>query len=320
LRQAICQYIQSTRGLKCQAEQILITSGTQQAIHLSAQVLLNPGDVVALDEPGYDGALGAFLSHDLQIFDMDSDEEGMIIEPLHSQSNIGLVYSTPSHHFPLGKTMSLSRRLQLLDWAHQENKWIFEDDYNGEFRYHTRAIQSLQGLDQHQRVIYSGTFSKMLYPGFRLGFLVVPPALMDGFQVAKHFTDMCNSTLEQAILAEFIMEGAYAKHVRLVRQACAERQLALIEAIHRYLDDILTVQAADTGIHLLAQIQSGWHMTDVITASQALGFSVQPLSRYARKTLSKEAVLFGYAAHQPDQITAGIQQLANKIRQIKEAP
>lgn len=315
LREALAQYMRSTRGLNCSAGQIMIVNGTQQAINLAARALLNSGDGVLIDDPGYDGALGVFQSYGMKIHGIGSDEEGMLIPELVQNSNdIRLVYTAPSHQFPLGGTLSLSRRLMLLNWAKQENAWIFEDDYNGEFRYRSRALQALQGLDQAGRVIYSGTFSKMFYPGFRLAFLVLPQALIKPFKVIKHYADSCNSYLEQAALAAFIQEGEYAKYVRKVRKACLERQQALVNAIEEYLPHILAIQPSDSGIHAVAWLRDGWDIQQIIEISQSLGLGIQPLYRYSMEPLQNHALLFGYAAHKPHEIVERIQALAEAIR------
>ncbi|MEQ5059700.1 PLP-dependent aminotransferase family protein, partial [Proteus terrae] len=173
-----------------QSEQIVIVNGTQQAINLTTRVLLQEGDTVWLDDPGYDSARGIFTSYGIKTYPISSDINGMNISQGIAQCpEAKLIFTTPSHQFPLGNTLSLSRRITLLEWASSNNVWIFEDDYNSEFRYHTKPIQSLQGLDKYQRVIYAGTFSKMMYPGFRLGFLVVPLSLVDAFKAAKYYTD-----------------------------------------------------------------------------------------------------------------------------------
>ncbi|TVT81647.1 PLP-dependent aminotransferase family protein [Acinetobacter colistiniresistens] len=314
LRQAVCRYVQSTRGLNCTEQQILIVNGTQQALHLTAYVLLQAQDHVCLDEPGYDAARAIFRSFGANVHPISSDQEGMNIpEIIQQYPYTKLVYTTPSHQFPIGGTLSLSRRLELLDWAEHQQKWIFEDDYNGEFRYGTRAIQALQGLDQQQRVIYSGTFSKMMFPEFRLGFLVIPDALIDLFSLAKNYTDTRSSYLEQVALASFIQDGHYARHVRKIRKACAERQQALISAIQEYLSDILTIQTTDSGIHLVCWLKQNWTEDTFIQYCRDVNLAVQPLSRYCQMPAQQAAVLFGFAAHTPDEIKQNIQTLAERI-------
>lgn len=312
LRQAICEYVRSTRGLNCNEEQIIIVNGTQQAIHLTAYALLQTNDEVCLDEPGYDAAFNIFRSFGAQVNLIESDEEGMqVSDIIHRYSKSKLVYTAPSHQFPVGGTLSLTRRFSLLDWASQQGKWIFEDDYNSEFRYGTHPIQALQGLDQQQRVIYSGTFTKMMFPEFRLGFMVVPEALIETFSAAKYYTDVRSSYLEQVALSQFIQKGHYARHVRKVRKACYERQQALIKAIDEHLSDVLSVQPTDSGIHAVCWLKGKWTEQEFIDQCSALNLAVQPLSRYCQMPNKKGAVLFGYAAHTPNEIIENIQKLNN---------
>ena len=314
LRQAICHYVKSTRGLNCKEEQILIVNGTQQAIHLAAYALLQPNDQVCLDEPGYDAALNIFRSFAAIVNPITSDDEGMRVEEIiHDHAASKLIYTAPSHQFPLGDTLSLARRFALLDWATQHQKWIFEDDYNSEFRYGTHPIQALQGLDEQQRVIYAGTFSKMMFPEFRLGFMVVPEALIEVFSLAKYYTDTRSSYLEQVALAAFIKDGHYARHVRKLRKACYERQQALIVAIETYLSDVLIVQPTDSGIHLVCWLKNGWTEKEFLIECEKVGLAVQPLSRYCQIASQRPAVLFGYAAHTPDEIQANIKKLAQSL-------
>ncbi|MHC3123711.1 MocR-like pyridoxine biosynthesis transcription factor PdxR, partial [Acinetobacter sp. GN11] len=283
LRQAICEYVRSTRGLNCNEEQIIIVNGTQQAIHLAGYALLQSNDEVCLDEPGYDAAFNIFRSFGAKVNLIESDEEGMRISDITDHySKSKLVYTAPSHQFPVGGTLSLARRFALLDWASQQGKWIFEDDYNSEFRYGTHPIQALQGLDQQQRVIYSGTFTKMMFPEFRLGFMVVPEALIETFSAAKYYTDVRSSYLEQVALSQFIQKGHYARHVRKIRKACYERQQALIKAIDEHLSDVLSVQPTDSGIHAVCWLNGEWTEQEFIDQCSALNLAVQPLSRYCQ--------------------------------------
>ena len=314
LREMICQYVQSTRGLHCQPEQIIIVNGTQQAINLTARVLLKEGDNVWLDDPGYDSALGIFTSYGAKVCPIASDIYGMDIEQgINQNPDAKLVFTTPSHQFPLGNTLSLTRRIALLEWASKNNVWIFEDDYNSEFRYHSKPIQALQGLDKHQRVIYAGTFSKMMYPGFRLGFLVVPQNLVPAFEVAKYYTDSHSGFLEQATLALFISQGHYARHVRCVRKACYERYLALSSTIKNHLPHVFEVEPTDSGIHIVCWLRAGYTEEYIIEKSREIGLGIQPLSRYCIQPYQKQGVLLGYAAHNPIEIERNIIALAQQL-------
>lgn len=311
LRSAICEYVRTTRGVNCSDKQIIILNGTQQAINLAAQVLLQKGDEVWLDEPGYDGALGAFTSVGATVRPVISDKDGMDISyGIKHWPSAKMIFTSPSHQFPLGGTLSLSRRMALLDWASENKMWIFEDDYNSEFRYTGQPIQALQGLDKQQRVIYAGSFSKMMFPGFNLGFLVVPENLVESFKIAKYYADTRTSYLEQMILSTFISEGHYARHVRRVRKACYERQRVMIEAIQLHLPEIMFAKPSDSGIHVVCWLSEEIDESYMIDQCRKVGLGAQPLSRYCQTAQTSQAILLGFAAHSPAEIIDGIKKLA----------
>lgn len=317
LRHSIAQYVNTTRGVNCDASQILIVNGTQQAMNLAAKVLLQAGDEVCLDEPGYDGALAVFQAAGAVVHPVCGDQQGMDIEAaIEHWPNSKLLFTAPSHQYPLGGTLSLQRRLLLLDWAAKQQKWIFEDDYNSEFRYNARPIQALQGLDQQQRVIYAGTFSKMMYPEFRLGFLIVPPALLEAFKLAKYYADTRTGYLEQAALHLFIHEGHYARHVRRVRKACFERQQVLLHALQQQIPS-LRVQVADSGIHLICWLPPHLSEQQVIARCQDLGLGLQPLSRYRQRPSHEQGLLLGFAAHPPAVLRDAVSKLKTAINQCE---
>ena len=312
LRRAISDYVRTTRGLNCTEEQILIVNGTQQAMNLAAQVLLQKGDEVWLDEPGYDGALGVFTSVGAKIRAVISDKDGMDISyAIKHWPHAKMIFTSPSHQFPLGGSLSLSRRMSLLDWAGENNMWIFEDDYNSEFRYTGQPIQALQGMDKYQRVIYAGSFSKMMFQGFHLGFMVIPETLVEFFKIAKYYANTRTAYLEQTILATFIAEGHYARHVRRVRKACHERQQVMIKAIQMYLPEITHAEPSDSGIHIVCWLSANIQESFMIERCRRAGLGAQPLSRYSQTTPAKAAILLGFAAHSPSEIVEGIKKLAD---------
>ncbi|EKT63051.1 PLP-dependent aminotransferase family protein [Providencia burhodogranariea] len=314
LKKILVDYVRSTRGVNCHEEQIIIVNGTQQAINLAVNVLLKKGSSVWLDDPGYDSARAVLTASGVNIAPIPADDEGMdIAYAAEHYPDAKLIYTAPSHQFPLGTTLSLPRRLALLEWAQQNEAWIFEDDYNSEFRYLSKPIQALQGLDTHQRVIYAGTFSKMMYPGFRLGFLIVPKALIEPFTMMKYYSDSRSGYLEQAALAQFIQEGHYARHVRKIRKTCYLRQNALIEAINRYLPHIFQTEQTDSGIHAVCWIKSGYNQESILSACHNLGFGAQALSRYCINNQNNNAILFGYAAHSEIEITNSIIALSQAL-------
>ncbi len=311
LRRAVSKYIQATRGVNCDEGQVIIVNGIQQALNITAQALLSPGNEVWLDDPGYNGARGAFSSVGAIVRPVRVDDNGMDIhDGILQYPDAKLVYTAPSHQFPLGGTLCLSRRLALLEWAQANQTWIFEDDYNSEFRYATRSLQALQGLDKHQRVIYTGSFSKMMYPEFRMGFLVVPPALCEQFMVTRYFSDLCNGYLEQAVLAHFIEEGHYASHVRRIRKACFERKASLTAAIQEYLGEKMTVHPSDSGIHLVCWLHNGLQGKEVEAKAAQLGMGIQSFVRYCQRPLPREGILLGFANHPPEVLREGIRRLA----------
>lgn len=315
LRQAISKYVRTTRGVDCRDEQVLIVNGTQQAMNLTAQVLLQKGDEVWLDEPGYDGALGAFSAFGANVRPVISDKQGMdIASAIQHWPQAKMMFTSPSHQFPLGGTLSLSRRMALLDWAADNNMWIFEDDYNSEFRYTSQPLPALQGLDKHQRVIYAGSFSKMMFPGFHIGFLVIPENLTASFKIAKYYTDTRTPYLDQAILANFISQGHYARHVRRIRKACHERQQVMLEAIKTYLSGMMVAEPLDSGIHLVCWLSDAIHESVLIEKCRKVGLGAQPLSRYCQIVPARQAILLGFAAHSPEEITEGIKKLAQILR------
>ncbi|POP45028.1 PLP-dependent aminotransferase family protein [Superficieibacter electus] len=314
LRRAISAYIKTTRGVHCHEDQVIIVNGIQQALNITAKALLSPGSEVWLDDPGYNGARGAFTAGGAVVRPVRVDTDGIDInDGIAHYSTPRLVYTAPSHQFPLGGTLSLSRRLALLEWAHVNQTWIFEDDYNSEFRYATRSVQALQGLDKYNRVIYSGTFSKMMYPEFRLGFLVAPAGLQDYLLNAKYISDVCTGYLEQAVLARFIEEGHYASHVRRIRKKCYERKMALIAAIDEYLAHKMIVHPSDSGIHLVCWLQNGLKGKEVEAKARQHGMGIQSLDRYCQRPPAKEGILLGFANHSPDVLRQGIRQLAQII-------
>lgn len=314
LRRAISHYIRTTRGVNCNEEQIMIVNGTQQALNITARTLLQRGSEVWLDDPGYNGARGVFSSLGAIVRPVQVDSDGMDIQDgINRWPSAKLVCTAPSHQFPLSGTLSLPRRIALLEWAQANQVWIFEDDYNSEFRYSARPLQALQGLDKYQRVIYAGTFSKMMYPEFRLGFLVVPNHLREMFAVTKYFSDLCPSYLEQAVLARFIEEGYYARHVRRIRKACYERQQALVAAIERYLPDKLTVHPVDSGIHIVCWLSEGLIAQEVEDKARQLGLGIQTFKRYCQHPMPREGILLGFANHPPEVLAEGIRRLAEVI-------
>lgn len=317
LREAVAAYLSTSRGVKCSAAQVMILSGTQEALDLTSRVLLNPGDRVCLEDPGYVGAYKVCESLGAKIVPVPLDEEGMTL-PAKSLRAARMIYITPGHHFPLGITMSLSRRLELLEWANQSGAMIFEDDYDSEFRYAGRPIPALQGLDRGGQVIFSGSFSKVLFSSLRLGYLVIPDDLVDTFAAAKSVMSRHVSLLDQATLCDFITEGHFGRHLRRMREVYAERFLALIEAVDQKLKGLLEVSPIEAGLQTTGWLGEGLDGESAMTAAAEREVEVFPLSRYCQVPYPREGVQLGFAAIDPKEIRKGAQDLAIALEKLRK--
>ena len=317
LREAIANYVQLARGGRCEPEQIIIVAGSQQGLDLAARVLLDPGDTAWIEDPAYRGACGALLGAGAKLVPIPVDEQGLDVvagESICGEARVA--YVTPSHQFPLGVTMSLARRLALLDWAMRCGAWIIEDDYDSEYRYTGRPLAALQGLDKEDRVIYIGTFSKVLFPSLRLGYLVVPTDLVDIFNAAHAHTACYSPLINQAVLADFITEGHFARHIRRMRGLYEERQSVLVRCAERELDQLLEVRPARAGMHLI-----GWLLGDandqVVSRHAAkAGIDVRPLSFYCIEVKHRGGLLLGYTGIPEAEIQLGVQKLATILRSV----
>jgi GntR family transcriptional regulator/MocR family aminotransferase len=317
LREAVAGYLGVARAVRCRPDQVIITAGSQQALDLAARVLLDPGDSAWIEEPGYLGTRGALLSAGVRLVPVPVDSEGLVVsEGISRAPEARLVCVSPSCQFPLGMTMSLSRRLALLEWAAKAGAWVLEDDYNSEYRYANRPLAALQGLDTEQRVIYIGTFSKVLFPSMRLGYLVVPPDLVNAFIAMRSRIDIHPPTLEQVVLADFIAEGHFARHIRRMRHIYAERQAVLVEAAARDLRGLLEVKEAEAGMHLMGWLPDG--ADDEVASARALAHGVlaHPVSPLHAGPPSRPGLLLGYAAATPQEIRQGARRLATALKEL----
>jgi len=317
LREQIAHYLRTAQGVHCETEQVLIVSGSQQAIYLTAHLLLDPGDTVWIEEPCYLGTRGALQGAGVRLAPIPVDEEGMNVSlGIERSPQARLAYVTPSHQFPLGTTLSLTRRLALLQWAQQTGAWIIEDDYDSEFRYTGRPLSSLQGLDAAGRVIYVGTMSKVLFPGLRLGYIVVPPHLVDSFTTARALIDRHPPLLEQLVLTDFIEQEHFARHIRRMRQVYAERQHCLLEASKRELAGLLTLQYAETGMHLVGKLEGGLQAQQAMQAAARHGVLTQNMASYFLTPTDLQALLIGYTAFNEQEILDGVRQLARALTSL----
>ncbi|HLZ55315.1 MAG TPA: PLP-dependent aminotransferase family protein [Ktedonosporobacter sp.] len=317
LREAIAAHIGITRGVRCIPEQIIITAGSQGALDLAVRTLLNPGEAVWLENPGYFGARGALLAAGARLVPVPVDEEGLNVEIGRQRCpEARLASTTPSHQFPTGVTMSLGRRLALLEWARQAGAWILEDDYDSEYRLSGRPLESLQGLDQAGRVLYIGTFSKVLFPALRLGYLVAPIELIEPLLVTRRFIDVHVPILEQMALADFLHEGHFARHLRHMLQHYRQRRDLLRDALHAHLGELLEVHAPEAGMHLVGWLPPDKDDRRAAELAAKTGIDVTPISRYSLEPLPRGGLLFGYASTNEQGILPRVKRLAAALEQL----
>jgi GntR family transcriptional regulator / MocR family aminotransferase len=320
LRVALADHLSSARAVACEAEQVIVTSGTQQALDLVTRVMLDPGDPVWVEEPGYPVTAAALIAAGARLVPVPVDDEGLAVaagRALERQAR--LICISPSHQYPLGVTMTLKRRLELLEWARTADAVVLEDDYDSEYRYAGRPLAALQGLDRDGRVIYLGTLSKVMFPGLRIGYMVVPAHLVDAFLAVRSLIDAHPSSIAQGALADFIAEGHLAAHVRRMRLLYGARQAALIEGVEKHLDGALTLQPAAAGMHLVGRLAPGLDDLAVSSEARALGVEVPPLSAFYRETPTERGLLFGYAGVGEVEMAGATERLARAIERARRA-
>jgi GntR family transcriptional regulator/MocR family aminotransferase len=309
LRQAVAEYLSRSRGVRCVPEQVAIVSGVQEALDLTARLLLNPGDRVCVENPGYPGAVLAFKAFGARIWAAEVDDGGIAVDLLPSQG-VRLSYVTPGHQFPLGITMSLARRLQLLEWAQKSGAMIFEDDYDSEYRYSGRPIPALQGLDGSGLVLYAGSFSKVLFPALRLGYVVVPFNLVHPFEAIQSLTSRHAPMLEQFVLSDFITEGHFGRHLRHMRAVYAERLSVLLEESRLRLAGLLEISSVEAGLQTAGWLCGGIDAEAAAAAAAGRNVEVTPLSRYSQGRVVREGLQLGFAALEVKEIRSGVRELA----------
>jgi GntR family transcriptional regulator/MocR family aminotransferase len=309
LREAIADYLATSRGVRCNAEQVAVVSGAQEALDLVARLFVERGDRVCVEEPGYPGAAYAFEAAGAKIVPVPVDDEGIGLRRTQMRG-ARLVYVTPAHQFPLGATMSLPRRLALLDWARDVGALIFEDDYDGEYRYAGRPVPALQGLDAHGLVLFSGTFSKVMFPSLRLAYLVVPEDLIPYVTNAMALTRRHAAVLEQAVLCDFIAGGHFGRHLRRMRQVYGERLSVLMARAKEHLAGLLDLSPIEAGLQTAGWLAPGHDSERIATAAAERKIEVTPLSRYARRPLTRDGLQLGFAAVDAREIGRGVRELA----------
>jgi len=317
LRDAVADYLGASRGVKCSGEQIAIVSGVQEALDIVARLFLNPGDSVCMENPGYTGAAYAFRAVGARIRAVPVDEEGI---ELGSGNLRGarLIYVTPGHQFPLGITMSLGRRLALLAAARKIGALIFEDDYDSEFRYSGRPVPALQGLDEHGVVLFAGSFSKVLFPSLRVGYLVIPRDLLGYFEAVKSVTSRHAPPAEQAILCDFIVEGHFGRHLRRMREVYAEKLSVLLGSARERLGGLLEISGIEAGLQTVGWLRGGLGEERVAAAAAMRDVEVTPVNRYSLGKPVPDGLQIGFAAVDAKEIRRGVEELAIAIEGERE--
>jgi len=313
LRTALAERLHRLRGVDTSAEQIVIVNGSQQALDLISRVLVNPGDRVLLEEPHYTGARLAFIAAGARLITSPVDEQGICIpKASRGRQSPRLAYVTPSHQFPTGVVLSLVRRLELLRWASETDTFIVEDDYDSEYRYDGPPLQALAGLDMAGRVIYVGTFSKVLFPALRLGYLVVPKSLRDAMVAAKSTADTGTASLEQLALADFIQEGHFDRHLHRANNRNALRRNVLVDAIGREFGARAEISGANAGLHLLVWLRAkndGGRISFVREKAQRAGVGVYSVASFYLKPPRRTGIVLGFAPLHEREIRQGIRRL-----------
>lgn len=316
LRVEIAEYLRRARGITCSPNQVIVTSGSQQALDLAARILINPGDRVVLEEPTYEGAREVFAAAGARVVAVPVDKEGLQVSKLPGRSSkCRAVYVTPSHQFPTGAVLSSPRRAQLLEWARTNECYVLEDDYDGELRYDVRNIEAIKGADADDRVIYIGTMSKVLFPSLRLGYVVCPRALVDSFVTAKHVCDRQTPALLQMSLSDFMTQGLFSRHLLRAKRLCAHRRTALLDAATKFLGDRVTIEGANAGIHVMMWINDrrAADVPALISDAAAIGVGIYPIAPYFMHAPKRAGLLLGYASMDEKMIREGIERLSRLL-------
>jgi GntR family transcriptional regulator/MocR family aminotransferase len=312
LREAIAEYLAAARGVRCRPQQIVVTSGTQQGLSLAARILVDPGDPVWVEDPCYRPAVEILRAAESRIVPIPVDSRGLDVAAglRINATPPRLIYTTPSRQYPLGMAMPIARRRELLDWAERAESWIVEDDYESEFQQPARALTSLQGLDRSGRVIYLGTFSKLLFPSLRLGYAVLPDDLVQSFATARYLADRHSSGLLQGMMTEFILDGHFARHLKRMRAHYRERQEFLINLLVRRLRGILEIPAVESGMYMSVSLPRNW--SDRATAAVLADADVVtiPLSAVTLATPRPPGLILGYAGHGEAALARAVERMA----------
>lgn len=315
LRDAIAEYLRTSRGVRCTAEQIVIVSGIQQALDLLARLLLKESDPIWMEDPGYFGATIAFNNVGVRIVAVPVDEGGLSVSAgIKICPDAKGAYVTPAHQFPLGVTMSLERRMALLSWAARSGAFVIEDDYDSEYRFEGPPVPALQSLDNHSSVIFIGSFSKTMFPALRVGYVVLPAPLIEFFLGFRHRTDFRNSSFDQAVLCDFIADGHLARHLRRMRNLYAERLATLMGATRQHLGGLLEISDVRAGLYTIGYLKNGMTSRLAEKLAAAQGVEVLAVDRYTLKRPDPNALLLGFGGFDKVAIRQGIIRLAKALQ------
>lgn len=314
LREAIAHYLGAARAVRCTPDQVIVTSGAQQAIDLVRKVVVAPGDPVWIEDPCYPALQAAMAAAGARTVPVPVDAQGMIVsEGIAASPTARLAYVTPSSQYPMGVVLSMARRMELLAWARRTGAWIVEDDYDSEFRYAGRPLASLQGVDDAGRVIYIGTFSKVLFPGLRLGYAVLPPELLAPVQSARLLSDWHPPVFQEGVVTDFLAEGHFAQHLRRMRQRYRLSRDALVEALREHCGHFLDVEAPDQGLKLLARLRPRWRDTEVAAAAERAGVIARAVSPMFIAERPIQALMLGFSGHEPGALKHASRLLARSV-------
>jgi GntR family transcriptional regulator/MocR family aminotransferase len=313
-REAICTYLRTARAVHCDPSQVMVVAGSQQALEISARVLLGNGSPVWIEEPGYRLARNVFQGAGCRLVPVPVDEDGMIVSAgIKLCPKARAVYVTPSHQYPLGSTMSASRRMQLLNWAQSAGSWIIEDDYDSEYRFESMPIASLQGLDRNARVIYVGTFSKVLFPSLRLGYMVIPADLVEHFISVRVAMDIFPPYLHQEAITDFIREGHFARHIRRMRLLYSERRTALVKSIREQFGSSLEIHGTQAGMHLAVTLPKGLSDREIATKAARNGLWLWPLSPSYLGEVPRQGFILGFGNTAVEEMSRAVSQLRAEL-------
>ncbi len=307
LREAICTHLKRSRAVVCEPSEVIVVNGAQQALDLIARVLVERGDRVAIEDPQYQGTREVLRAAGARLLGVPVDREGL--NPAKLPDSAKAVFVTPSHQFPTGAILPLARRLALLEWARQKNAVIVENDYDGEFHYTGRPLESLQGLDAEGRIIYLGTFSRTVFPALRIGYMIVPKSLASVFTTAKWLSDQHSATLEQQALADFIATGMYERYLRRLRRRNTARREALLEAIHRYLGESVELTGDGAGAHVVLWPNGRISEEAAIARAASRGVGIYGISHCFLRRAPRTGLMLGYSTMNEEQIREGIRLL-----------